>query len=450
MRGLLSAIASSRKAIRDVSISLIPQAATALSAFVTAVLIARGLGPSGMGKYALIISFATVATGISDLGIGQTAIRFASRAAAIGNRVRQLAVLRWAFRIRLLLVSSIAVAAFFAAPFMASHVWHAPDLAPLVRLTLITVFCSAVASVPLIYFQSEKRFSVSAGVSVGQTLLSLTGIVIISLMSLWRLESVIIVTILAAAAGAVLFIFLVPKGTFIDREETELMLQGRCKFWSVTDASVDGAPNAEPVGGFAGYMVLSSILVTLIMQADVWLIGYFLTKDQVGVYNVAARITQPLAMALGAVNTALWPRAAAAATVEAVGAMMRRTIRLCFAAAVAGMIYAICAPLLIPTVFGTAYGSSVYLSQLLGCRYVIAMLICPLGVIGYSLGLIRVYVITNLLQLLLVVWINCMLLPRFGPVGSAWALLANELFGSIVIGCSIWRRLSAPANRRLS
>lgn len=439
---MISSVFSSRAAIRDVAVSLIPQAVTALSAFVTAILIARGLGPEGMGKYALIVSFATVVTGVSDLGIGQTAIRFASQAAAVGERGRQLTVLRWAFRIRLLLVSLIALAAFFAAPAVSSYVWHSPELAPLVRLSLLTVLCGVVASVPLVYFQSEKRFAVNAGVSVSQTLLALAGMAVVALGAWWRLDVVIMVNIAAAAVGAGVFSLMVPRGTFFDGAESRGLLRGGWRgFWSVPGSPGSGEA-VEGVGGFARAMVLSSLLVMMIMQADVWLMGYYLGKDQVGVYNVASRFTQPLAMVLGAVNTALWPRAAAASDREAVVAMMRKTFRLSMAAALVAVLYAVCVPPAIPMLFGGGYEHSVMLGRLLCLRYAIALLISPLGVIGYNLGLIRVYVLNNLLQLVVVGILNCLLLPRIGAVGSACALLVNETLGALIIGLAIRRRLS--------
>lgn len=449
--GLRAYLFVSRAAIRDVAITLVPQVMTALSAFVTAILIARGLGPEGMGKYALIISFSTVVTGVADLGIGQTAIRFASRAAAAGDKERQLTVLRWAFRFRLFMVSIIALAAFLLAPVVASRVWHSPGLAPLVRLSLLMVLCSVVASVPLVYFQSEKRFAVNAGVSVSQTLLALAGMAVVACGAWWRLDIIIMVNIGAAAIGAVAFSLLVPRGTFFDGAETMGVLRGGWRrFWSVPRSSAPKGEPVEEVGGFACAMVLSSLLVMISMQADVWLMGYFLDKEQVGVYNVATRFTQPLAMVLGAINTALWPRAAAATTNDAVVAMMRTTFRLGFVAALFAAWYALCVPLVIPWLFGGRYEHSVLLGHLLCLRYSISFLICPLGVIGYSLGLMRVYVLNNVFQLLVVVVMNCLLLPRIGPAGSACALLINETLGALVIGFAIRRRLyTGPySNRR--
>ncbi|MBK7260038.1 MAG: oligosaccharide flippase family protein [Ignavibacteriae bacterium] len=84
----------SKRGIRDVLVLIIPQVATVVAALVTSVLLARGLGPDGVGQYTLILSLAGVAASLSDLGIGQTAIRFASRAASVGDTDGQMSVLR--------------------------------------------------------------------------------------------------------------------------------------------------------------------------------------------------------------------------------------------------------------------------------------------------------------------------------------------------------------------
>src|SRR6266702_2820806 len=105
-------VTSSRKGIEDVIISMVPQSFSVLAGFLISVLIARGLGPEGMGNYALVLSVSGLAAALSDLGIGQTAIRFASRAASRNESENQLAILRWAFRLRILLVILITFIAY--------------------------------------------------------------------------------------------------------------------------------------------------------------------------------------------------------------------------------------------------------------------------------------------------------------------------------------------------
>ena len=72
--------------MRDVALGLVPQGLAAITGFVGSVLIARGLGPARLGEYALVMSVAGLATSLADLGVGQTAIRFAARAASDQGR----------------------------------------------------------------------------------------------------------------------------------------------------------------------------------------------------------------------------------------------------------------------------------------------------------------------------------------------------------------------------
>jgi O-antigen/teichoic acid export membrane protein len=124
-----------------------------------------------------------------------------------------------------------------------------------------------------------------------------------------------------------------------------------------------------------------------------------------------------------------------------------KTLRLTSLTAFAALIYAVLVPRLAPALFGGSYAGSVLLGQLLSLRYVLAILGAPLGVIGYSLGLVRVYWLINILQLTIVLVINLVLLPRVGPMGSAIAYLANELVGLGAVGTLTWRRLAVSSGR---
>src|SRR5258705_1863790 len=106
----------SKGGIRDVILMLLPQVVIVVTGFVTTVLIARGLGPAALGHYGLVLSVAGLTAAFSDMGIGQTAIRYAARAAAEGRTGEQMAVLRWALRLRLALVLLVGIVLALAAP----------------------------------------------------------------------------------------------------------------------------------------------------------------------------------------------------------------------------------------------------------------------------------------------------------------------------------------------
>jgi O-antigen/teichoic acid export membrane protein len=438
---LWESVAGSRKGIEDVFVSMIPQCVSVAAGFVTLMLIARGLGPRGMGSYALITSVSGLAAGLSDLGIGQTAIRYASRAAENNDPRGQFAILRWAFRLRLLLVSFTSIIAFAAASYVASKIWHEAGLAPLVRFSLLTGIFSAVAAIPTIYFQSLKRFKMNAAVSVGQTLALFMGIAGLAVLNNWSLESVISVSIASAALGAIAFVIIVPKAAFYERHECRQSFRNLLhapKLDTYAESAIDDTgPNR-----FAIYMLISSVTVTVAMRADVWLMGMFLEKSQIGLYSVVSRFTLPLTIILGALNTALWPRASATGSLVKSTELIRKTFRMSFLVAIVGLVYSVTAPLMTPELFGPTYKDGILLGQLLCVRYCIAILACPIGIIGYSFGLVSSYWLVNSLQLIVIVALNIVMLPRIGPIGAALSLIANDLIGSILISLMIFRKVA--------
>jgi O-antigen/teichoic acid export membrane protein len=443
-REVAQALSQSKKGITDVVVSMVPQGVSLASGFFTSILVARGLGPVGLGQYALVLSVSDVATTLSDLGIGQTAIRYASRAARLGDSETQFAVLRWTFQRRMSLLVLIGLVAFLAAPFVAGRIWHVPQLTSLIRLGLLIGVFGAFAHVPSLYFQSLRRFHVNSAVLTAQALISLSGILVLASLRRWSVGSVVVVSIVTAGVGAFVFLLLVPKTVLVSgrRRQPPPAAPPRARWGNPITANSEPQDAAvlESPDVFAFYMLLSSVLVILIMKADVWLLGYFLDMRSVGLYNAGARLSLPLATLLAAINTALWPRASSLVRIEDKIALLRKTIRLCSLVALAGLGYAIVAPLLAPFLFGARYARSVFLGQLLCIRYLLALLACPVGVVGYTLGFVRIYWLVNLLQLLIVLGLNVVLLPMIGPVGSALALIANDAVGLVCIGMLIrWK-----------
>jgi len=439
-------IHGSRKGIEDTAVSLLPQIALLFANFVIAILIARGLGPDGMGKYALILSVSGLATALSDLGIGQTAIRFAARAAAIGDTEQQHSVLRWAFRLRMILILLITLLAFAVIPYIAANLWHAGTLISLMRLSLMTSVFIAISSVPTIYFQSLKNFKMNTIVSIGQTFILLLGVILITCLNKWSLESLVIINLIVTAISSLIFLSIVPKTIIISKADYQGSLSIILKQFiraPVQKLKVPKSLDNHNIDNFAFLMVVTSIIVALIMRSDVWLMGVFLDKHTIGVYSVASRFASPLAMGLAALNTALWPRASALMAIKNARDLLKNTYRLCTMAAIISVGYSIFVPLFLPYVFGYGYESGVLLAQLLCLRYSLAFLIAPIGIIGYSFGFINSYWKMNIIQLIIVVLINIIFLPRIGPISSAIALIVNELVGAVIIGIMTIRKLKS-------
>ena len=434
---------SSEKGLRDLVILLIPQAAKAVSGFVTSVLLTRGLGPAGLGGYALVMSLTEMVTSLSDLGIGQTALRYASLAVSQGDTEGQSAVLRWAFRLRMLLVIVMVTALFVAAPFLEMYVWHIDGLSSLIRMSLFLSFFGVLASVPAIYFQSTRKFGMYTALVSGQSLLVLLGISILAYLQLWSVGIVIIVSIAAGAVTAFLFLALVPSAIWVPRARRgDLSRIGWRQGVRVPSVAVGSEKlDLTSASRFALYLLLSTFVVMVTLKMDIWLMGFFLNERQIGLYNAAARLALPLGMLLNAVTLALWPRMSALTRMEEVRSMVGKTFTGSVVLAGLALVYAALVPLLAPFLFGAEFAETTRLCQVLSIGYSVAILGNPVSVIGYSLGLARFYWITNLVQMLLVVILLVTLLPRLGALGAALTFVANALVGNIINGYAIWTKV---------
>ena len=439
-RSLANTVLSSRRGTSDVLVSMAPQMVGVVTGLLGSVLIARGLGPEGMGRYALVLSLAGIASSLSDLGIGQTAVRYASRASAAGDTPALMSVLRWAFRMRMVLTGIITAAFMLSVSRVASTIWHDPGLASYARIGLLGGLFTAFGAVPALYFQSIRRFGVNASIQTAQRLIVFAGVATLALCRQWSLYNLLFVQLATALISSAAFMAAVPARALWRNRKTD----PPGHFWKPDIAAGTATAHAQDRHSprrFAMYHIISSLVVMITMQCDVWMMGFYLEKVELGVYSAAARFALPLSILLGGLNTALWPRASALQTPAELRRLLKKTLLVSFALASGGAAYAVAAPLLAPLVFGESYREGVLIGQLLCLRSCLSILICPVGVLGYAMGLVRVYWLINLIQLAFVVALNMFLLPRFGAKGAAMALLANDLVGFAMAGMLLWRTM---------
>lgn len=435
-----------RRAGFDVAILMVPDAISILTLTFTSILLARGLGPSRLGAYALVQSVMAVATSLSNLGIGVAAVRYAAMAYSRGDVETHLAVLRWAFRLRMSLVFGVTAILFALAPFLANRVWHVDNLIFPLRLGLLGAFFTALEVIPTVYFQSMRRFGKNTFITVGQSIVTVSGFVYIQLTHRWSVESVLAASLLTAGVGMVLFVGLVPRRAFFPRQwwiSDELWTSAFWKGPSIRDSHV-----AEGIGinSFAFYNFLATIVSLVALRMDVWLMGRYLRTDELGVYSAATRFMVPLQVLTSAITNAITPRAAGCRSLKDTVGLLRSLVVVGSAILALSAGYILIVPSLAPLLFGQAYAASAALGRYLALGQAIALLMAPIGVVGYNLGLVKQYWITNAAQLLVVTIVLLVGLPRLGATAAALAFVVNAATGSLINGYLIYRRATGAGS----
>ncbi|MFH1086613.1 MAG: oligosaccharide flippase family protein [Chloroflexota bacterium] len=443
---LVRQLRASRAGAQDVVVLTGFGSAGMVIRLVSSILMARGLGPEGLGIYPLAMTGPDATLALSNLGLAQTAVRYASRAAAEGDRERHARVLAWAFRLRLALMLAASLAAALAAPWVAATLWRDASLQPLVYLSLLISILGLVGSFPTAYFESLKRFAltgiarqfVAADMFISVVALAVAGLLTVYNLVLGRIAlgcaTVLVAWMLIPAADRARLLGLMARGS-------------RKADWApaLAPSGERGALTVEEPGRFARYMTLATVVGLVMVRVDVWLMGLLIPKAEIGLYAAATRFALPLIVALNALNTALWPRASACHTRRETAALLKRATALAGALALAGVAYALVAPLVMPFLLGRAFGESVGLARVLSLRYCFALLGCPIGIIGYNYGLVRYGWLLNVGQLGLIVLMGVTLLPTWGPMACALALLLADVLGTAAVVLFVWQRHALSA-----
>ena len=436
-------ISKSLKAIEDVIVSALPGVASSLTGAITATLIARGLGPFQMGQYALVISVSSFTIMLSEMGIGQTAIRYASRAALESDVEEQFAILRWAFRLRILFVLGLSLIVFILAPTIGGTIWHDNSLTPILQLSLLIGIFATLAQVPSIYLQSIRRFRMNSIIKVTQALITFSGILLVAFFALWHVELIIIVTVIATFIGALAFITVTPKAAIFkfntSWRSSHFMLRGALK--PPTIKGETSALDSSSIGSFASFNFVDQMVSVGAANAAVWIMGIFLVKSQIGIYAAALYVAIPISLLVTAISTAFWPRVAAARTLKGNKDLLRSAMLLTIFAVVGGLFYAVFAPLLMPFVFGAGYASGILVARLLCLGWCIYLLSLPIGLVGYNFGVVRISWLINVGQLSIIIAVNVLLLPVVGLLAAASAFVLSTIFGTVCSGIFLWSKM---------
>lgn len=404
-------VRGSRAGLWDSAIALGGQAGTAIVGVITSVLLARTLSPADVGTYALVISMAAFVAGLSDMGISQTAIRYGSRSDAAGDERTLNAVVRWAVRRRFALTLIIAGAGALVGPACALGLWGAPEVAWLVPVAVLAPVTAQLGSNVPAYLQARGRFGSNTTANLltsGTTLLALLCVAELRLLSV---RSVVLVSVLSPVVSGVAIQALVPPSA---------------RLWSLLREHRASVP--EGMAPFARMMVFTAITAQVLLNADLWILGALVARDEVATYALAVRFTLPLSLATGAIGSVLWTRFATAAGELPSQMLGSRLMRMAFLGVVPIVIYSLAVPSLAPTLFGARYQRSVLLGQVLCLRYAVALFSTIVTGIGFNFGLGSFYPLVNLGRLVVLGASALALSSRYGAMSLALGLVLSEAF----------------------
>lgn len=277
-----------KKGAKEGGIAFFGQLGGKAFGFLFAIIFARSLGPANYGLYTLGMMIIGVAKEISQLGLHKGLLRFIPDYQATGDKAKVKGTLSTTLGIPFLLSFAMAITLFLSSKYIALTVFHKPQLSLVLKilsLGLPFLVSSSMFSFALQGFQ-RISFKIATTLSLQITKLVIVGAFLLGgVSSLIILSGVTISAVLTALFGFYLLIRIIGNEIFSCQPKYQVKKLLR----------------------FSLPLYLAGFSYLFLTRADIYMLGYFTSAVDVGVYSAAIRFSMLVPFVLVALNTVFEP-----------------------------------------------------------------------------------------------------------------------------------------------
>jgi len=385
-------------------------------------LLARLLTPNEMGAYFLTLSLVSVAAVVAQLGLTQTLIKLVSESMAVEklSRVRRSIVLA----LRMAAVSSLVVAVFFI---FGGGAWIAENLfnldVMLGVMGLISMWMAVLVYQGLISEVFRGFHDIRLATIFGGLVTSIISMVLFS--SLWWLQG-------SSDYQQIVFLTLVAGGTST-AISSFILLDKLKKLPLLSFEEI----NTQKIISISWPLWVTSLTLIVLLQADLWILGMFSTKDEVAIYGAVARLVVLITMPLLIINAVVPPLIAEMSALGKIKELERllRSIATwaSFPAIFVVCIFAFYGDDVLSILYGEFYQSGGVVLMILGGGQLINVWAGSCGQVlmltGHQSSMMKITIASGFLTVTLAYF----LVAKFGAVGVACSAAAGMVVQNIIM-----------------
>ncbi|UCC91845.1 MAG: flippase [Candidatus Aenigmatarchaeota archaeon] len=406
-----------RNSIFHVSSSFIDK----VGALVFSIILARLLQPELFGTYYLALSIGFLFAAFTDIGVGETMIRWVSNALGKKNGSLARSYYRYLLKIKLLLMCITSSIMFFASYFIANVIFSEPSL--LLPLQIVAAYISLYSFFSFLHLTSVSIQVFKYGV-IGKGIYEISRIVFVPLLIIWGLS----------INGAILGICLALILTIV------IMLYILTKNYGFLFRGGIIPIKKRKILKFLSFLSISSISFMFFINIDSVMLGFFLPNEYVGFYKIASAIIFSF-VGLISITYVLFPVFS-----QLESSRLENVFNVAFRYS---------AILSIPTIFMLIWVAEPLIKVIYGHEYLQAVL--PLSILSFLiieslLGSFFTTILTArklpqypakimVVSTILNVIINFFLIQLFGILGAAVATVITRYFYSISLGIIVKLKL---------
>jgi O-antigen/teichoic acid export membrane protein len=270
---------------------------------VTTSVLTRLLTSTEVGDYLLAFSIISVGAVIGSLGLPKTVLRFVAESMTLGQPGRARRAIYTALGLGVLGALCISLAyLFIIGDLVSKYLFHSPALVAVIGLTAGWMAISALQEIlaeAFRGFHDIRMATLFGGLATGgkSAGLIMRVMLLACLVVIWAtsgqtdLRTVMLVSVGSGAASSLL------AALFLRKRISSLDARGIENPVSAKETLRDAFP----------ILLISLTSFILLSAADLWILGYFGSKDDVAVYGVASRLVAFISMPLLLTNLVLPP-----------------------------------------------------------------------------------------------------------------------------------------------
>ncbi|HCH59306.1 MAG: hypothetical protein UX80_C0002G0063 [Candidatus Amesbacteria bacterium GW2011_GWA2_47_11b] len=388
---------------------------TVFSTFATAGLgavfylfLARLVGAHEYGLFSVVISFLTIVATIADLGMNQGLIRFVAENSQ-SNQYQPYAKI--ALLSKLLISSIILVGFVFLAQPITGYLLHQQEVYPLLPLAGLGAVFILLFSFSTSVLQGLQKFVLWGGLQVAANFFRLvlfgTLFLILKINAYWGL----ILFGSAPFLGFVVSWFWLPLSIF----QSKFTPRQFCNFWNFNK--------------WTAAFVTTSVLAS---RLDILLSARFLSLSETGVYSLATTMVAFLPQLSGAIGAVTAPKFASFSDSSHSQKYLAKAALFSFGTSLAVALAMIPAALVVVWFIGRDFSASFTPFLILLASLAIFTSLNPVrDSIMYFYKRPQFFFWANLAQAAIIVAVGLLLIPRFGVVGTALAVLISHIFFAV-------------------
>jgi O-antigen/teichoic acid export membrane protein len=386
--------------------------ATTAIGFAIGVAAARGLGASGRGEFALVVTWVTLVTQVANFGLSSAIVYSVSRRP---GRARAALTFAWRAAGVLLAVGGLAASAAALSMDVGWAVWAVACWVPVQLLALLQ---------EQVFLATRQYVPYNAMLFAGR-LVSMSGALAVLVLRPGDVAAFAMAQIAAEVLSVCVGLVWLRRRTGMDV---------RRGAWTTR--------RLRPVFAVAWRAMPLLVLPFLVVRSDLLLIGLFRSRAETGNYAVAAQIVDVLMMLAGSFATVLFPQLAA--HVEPGRVTLRVAHRTFQVLAVVALGLAVTGSWMMPFVFGADFAPS----------YVYLLILLPGAVaIGVETVLVQFFASEGFPRFLTAYWLvavlvnvvaDVLLVPVFGAPAAALSSTTAWMLVSGLVARRFFIRTSQP------